>query len=155
MAYPMTLNAKHGSLFAVVLALALALAGGGCTTIKEKVGALTGTSTSLEGAQEVPPVSTRASGKSTIKIASDKTVSGTVSISDIQATAAHIHEGATGANGPVIVPLKKTSETSFTVPDNARLTDAQYQSFRAGKLYVNVHSAAHPGGEIRAQLKPD
>ncbi len=109
-------------------------------------------STKLSGAQEVPPVSTGASGTSTIRVASDRSVSGAVNFSGMTATAAHIHEGAAGANGPVIVPLTKTSDTSFAVPANAKLTDAQYESYKAGKLYVNVHSAAHPGGEIRAQL---
>ena len=106
----------------------------------------------LSGAQEVPPTSTGASGKSTIKIGSDKSVNGAVTVSGINATAAHIHEAAKGANGPVIVPLTKSSDTTFAVPANAQLTDAQYTSYMAGNLYVNVHSAAHPGGEIRVQL---
>lgn len=106
----------------------------------------------LTGAQEVPPASTGASGKSTIKIGADKSVTGAVTVSGINATAAHIHEAAKGANGPVIIPLAKSSDTTFTVPANTQLTDAQYASYMAGNLYVNVHSAAHPGGEIRAQL---
>lgn len=106
----------------------------------------------LTGAQEVPPVSTNALGTSTIRIATDKSVSGTVITSGIVSTAAHIHEGARGANGPVIVPLTKASENTYTVPEGARLTDAQYASYKAGKLYVNVHSAAYPNGEIRTQL---
>jgi hypothetical protein len=99
-------------------------------------------------------VSTKASGKSTIAVADDKSVSGSVSIDDIAASAAHIHQGATGANGPVIIPLTKTSDKVFTVPANTKLTDPQYAAYKAGNLYINVHSAAHPGGEIRAQLKP-
>lgn len=106
----------------------------------------------LTGGQEVPPASTSASGKSMIKIGADKSVSGTVTVAGINATAAHIHEGAKDGNGPVIVPLTKSSETTFTVPPNAKLTDSQYASYMAGNLYVNVHSAAYPGGEIRAQL---
>ena len=65
---------------------------------------------------------------------------------------AHIHEGAAGANGPVIVPLTKDGDT-YKVPAGAKLTSAQLASFKAGNLYVNVHSAANPGGEIRGQLK--
>jgi hypothetical protein len=108
----------------------------------------------LTGAQEVPPVTTSASGSGTITVGADKSVSGSVTTSGIAATAAHIHEGAMGANGPVIVPLAKTSDNVWSVAAGAKLTDAQYESYKAGKLYVNVHSAANKGGEIRAQLKP-
>jgi hypothetical protein len=106
----------------------------------------------LTGAEEVPPAATSASGKSTIKIGADKSVSGTVTVSGINATASHIHEGAKGVIGPVIVPLTKTSDNTFTVPANAKLTDSQYACYLAGNLYGNVHSAAYPIGEIRAQL---
>jgi hypothetical protein len=40
------------------------------------------------------------------------------------------------------------------VPEGSKLTDEQYAAFKAGNLYVNVHSAEHKGGEIRTQLKP-
>jgi len=108
----------------------------------------------LTGAEEVPPVTTAASGSGTITIESDRSVSGSVRTTGIAATAAHIHEGAAGQNGPVIVPLSKTGDNDWSVPAGAKLTDSQYQSFKKGNLYVNVHSAAHKGGEIRAQLRP-
>jgi len=57
-----------------------------------------------------------------------------------------------GANGPVILPFTKISDNVFVAPESARLTDAQYASYKAGNLYVNVHSAKNPGGEIRAQI---
>ena len=106
----------------------------------------------LQGAQEVPPVSTTASGTGIIKIGPDRSVSGSITTSGINATAAHIHEGATGTNGPVIVPLTKTSDNVWSVPAGAKLTEAQYAGHVARNLYVNVHSAAHPGGEIRGQI---
>jgi len=106
----------------------------------------------LSGANEVPPVSTSASGSGTITVADDGAVSGSVSATGVAGTAAHIHEGATGANGPVIVPLTKDGDT-YKVPAGAKLTAPQMTSFKAGNLYVNVHSAANPNGEIRAQLK--
>lgn len=107
----------------------------------------------LAGEQEVPPVKTAGKGDGTIIVGNDKTVSGSVTTSGIAGTAAHIHEGAAGINGPVIVPLTKAGDT-YSVPAGAKLTDAQFASFQAGNLYVNVHTAANPGGELRAQLKP-
>ncbi|HKE42192.1 MAG TPA: CHRD domain-containing protein [Casimicrobiaceae bacterium] len=107
----------------------------------------------LSGDQEVPPVKTEASGSGTIMINADKTVSGTVTTKSIKGTAAHIHEAAMGKNGGVIVPLEKAGDDGWKVPSGAKLTDAQYTAFKAGNLYVNVHSTAHPDGEIRGQLK--
>jgi hypothetical protein len=108
----------------------------------------------LTGDQEVPPVTTAASATGTITVNDDKTVSGSVMTKGIAATAAHIHEAPKGKNGPVIVPLTKSGDNTFTVAAGAKLTDAQFESLKAGNLYVNVHSAANPGGELRAQLAP-
>ena len=108
----------------------------------------------LSGDQEVPPVTTSASGTGTISVGDDKSVSGSVMVKGINATAAHIHEAAKGKNGPVIVPLTKSGDNTFSVAAGAKLTDVQMQALQAGNLYVNVHSAANPNGEIRAQLGP-
>jgi hypothetical protein len=59
-----------------------------------------------------------------------------------------------GKNGPVIVPLVKTGDGVWSVPPGAKLTPEQLQAYQAGDLYVNVHTDANKGGEIRAQLKP-
>ena len=109
----------------------------------------------LSGAQEVPPNPSSATGKSTIMVAADKSVSGEVSYWGMTATMAHIHEAAPGVNGGVVVPLTKSADDMFSVPAGAKLNDAQYASYMAGNLYVNVHSAAYPGGEIRVQLNPE
>lgn len=111
-------------------------------------------SVKLAGDQEVPAVKTSASGSGTFTINDDKTVSGSVTTTGINGTAAHIHDGAPGKNGPVAVPLTKDGDNKWTVGPGAKLTDAQYKEFKAGNLYVNVHSAAHKDGEIRGQLKP-
>lgn len=109
---------------------------------------------SLSGAQEVPPVVTSASGTGSITIGPDQSVSGSVTTTGVDGTMAHIHLAAAGQNGPVIVPMNKTAEGVWTIPAGAKLNDAQFQSFKDGNLYVNVHSAAFRGGEIRGQLKP-
>jgi CHRD domain len=108
----------------------------------------------LTGAEETPPVTTSASGTGTISIAADKSVSGTIKTSGIDGTVAHIHVGAPGQSGPPIITLDKSADDTWSVPPGSKLTDEQYASLKAGKLYVNVHSAAHKPGEIRAQLKP-
>lgn len=108
----------------------------------------------LSGDEEVPPVSTSASGSGNIAVADDGSVSGSVNTRGIKGTMAHIHVGAAGANGPVIVPLQQTSDGVWSVPAGAKLTGEQLVRYKAGDLYVNVHSDAHKGGEIRAQLKP-
>lgn len=106
----------------------------------------------LSGAQEVPPNTSAATGKSTIAIGADMSVTGSVEVMGMTPTAAHIHEAAPGANGPVIVPFTKTGANTFAPAAGAKLTEAQYASYKAGKLYVNVHSAQFPGGEIRMQM---
>lgn len=108
----------------------------------------------LSGDQEVPPVTTAARGKASITIAADKTVVGGVTTTGMQATAAHIHLAAVGKNGPVVITLTKDGQHGWLVPVDCVLTDAQYASFKAGDLYINVHSAAHEAGEVRAQLMP-
>ena len=107
----------------------------------------------LSGSNEVPPVTTPASGTGTVTINPDHSVTASITVTGMTPTASHIHEGAAGANGPVIVPFTKTGDNTFAAPVGAKLTDSQYASYKAGNLYVNVHSAQHPGGEIRAQLK--
>jgi hypothetical protein len=107
----------------------------------------------LTGDQEVPPTKSAGTGAGTITIGADMSVHGSVKTKGIAGIAAHIHEAAAGKNGPVVIPLVKKGDT-YTVPPHAKLTDAQFTSFKAGNLYVNVHTAAHPDGEIRGQLKP-
>jgi hypothetical protein len=108
----------------------------------------------LRGSEEVPPVTTSATGSGTITIGEDKSVSGSVTTTGVAGVAAHIHDGAAGKNGPVIIPMTKSGDSTWTVVAGSKLTDAQYETFKAGGLYVNVHSAANKGGEIRGQLKP-
>jgi hypothetical protein len=142
----MSMFFKTPRVFALLAATALAVSSGSSLAKDVKV--------SLSGAEETPPVTTSASGIGTIKIKSDKTVSGSIKTTGIDGTVAHIHVGAPGQSGPPIITLDKTADGVWSVPAGSKLTDEQYASFKAGNLYVNVHSAEHKPGEIRAQLKP-
>jgi hypothetical protein len=143
---------------AAMVAGAAGLAGG-CSMMHnmmggdDKMGGGYSQSVSLTGAHEVPPVSTGASGSGTVTVNADHTVSARITVSGMTPTAAHIHEAAMGVNGPVIVPLTKQGDDTFVSAAGAKFTDAQYDAFKAGHTYVNVHSAKSPSGEIRAQLK--
>lgn len=108
----------------------------------------------LSGANEVPAITTSASGTVDIIIKDDRTVGGSVTTEGIQGTAAHIHQGAKGQNGQPIITVSKEPDGLWMVPSEAKLTEEQFKQYKAGDLYVNVHSAAHKDGEIRAQLRP-
>jgi hypothetical protein len=108
----------------------------------------------LAGSQEVPPVVSTATGSGTITVGADMGISGSVTTVGLEGTMAHIHKGAPGQNGPVVVPMVKSADNVWSIAAGAKLTEAQMQDFKDGNLYVNVHSAANKGGEIRAQLKP-
>ena len=108
---------------------------------------------SLTGTNEVPPVHTTATGSGTVTVNADRSVTARITVSGMMPTAAHIHTGAAGANGPVAVPFVKSGDNVFVAPDGARMTEEQYAAYKAGNTYVNVHSAKNPGGEIRAQLR--
>lgn len=107
----------------------------------------------LSGDQEVPPVTTMATGNAQFTVKDDMSLSGSVKTQGINATAAHIHAGVAGKNGPVVVPLTMKGDNEWIVPADTKLTAAQMKELKAGGMYVNVHSAAHADGEIRAQLK--
>ncbi|MCD6079774.1 MAG: hypothetical protein K0R89_3718 [Ramlibacter sp.] len=133
------------------------LALGACATYKDTMPAWmpgsSAVSVKLSGAEEVPPVSTQGSGSGSLRLAEDGTVTGSVKTTGVQGTMAHIHQGAKGQNGPVIVPLTKNGDT-YSVPEGRKLTAAQMEAWKAGNLYVNVHTAANKGGEVRGQINP-
>ena len=51
--------------------------------------------------------------------------------------------------------MTKSGDNTFVAADGAKMTEEQYDAWKAGRTYVNVHTAANPGGELRAQLKGD
>lgn len=114
----------------------------------------------LSGSNEAPPVTTTGSG----------TVDGTYNTKTKEITLnlkwslgnsgdttlmGHIHKGAVGVSGPVVVPLKGlpsgATDQQFTFTSEP-LTAEQETDLKAGDYYVNIHSNSHPGGELRAQL---
>ena len=104
----------------------------------------------LDGGQEVPPVSTAARGTACFRLTPSLGLSYVVATSGLQGTAAHIHRAAAGSNGPVLFPL--TGGPAIWRGVTAPLSQSQLADAVAGRLYVNVHSATHPGGEIRGQV---
>jgi hypothetical protein len=106
----------------------------------------------LNGASEVPPNSTTmATGTATLSYnKTTKVFTLNVNYSGLTPTDGHIHVGAVGADGPVVFPLTSlTSPISFTSP---ALTTAQETDLLSNLYYVNLHTTAFPGGEIRGQL---
>jgi hypothetical protein len=74
------------------------------------------------------------SGSATVTINPDRSVVVKVNVTGMTATASHIHEGAAGTNGPVIVPFTKTADNTFASSDGAKLTETQYASYKAAIL---------------------
>jgi hypothetical protein len=84
-------------------------------------------------------------------------VTGGVTLSGITATLAHIHEGYAAENGGVLIDfVQDPADPNHWTPDSSEVLTADQIAFLLdGELYLNVHSAAYPGGEIRAQIIPD
>jgi hypothetical protein len=106
----------------------------------------------LSGDAEVPAVKSAGSGGGKLMVGDDGSISGSVTTTGVAGMAAHIHMGAAGQNGPVILPLTKEGDT-YKVPAGSKLNPDQLKAFKAGELYVNVHTAENKGGELRGQLK--
>ena len=105
----------------------------------------------LDGTKETPANGSTAGGWARITLNPALTVTYEVHTWGISGTAAHIHQGAVGVAGGIIVTL--TGGPSVWSGTSAPLTAAQVTSLQTLGLYVNVHSAAFPGGEIRGQLE--
>ncbi len=108
----------------------------------------------LTGAQEVPAVTSPATGTGRVVIdPATRAISGGIQVTGITATVAHIHTGAAGVAGPVAIGLVNAGAGAWNLPAGTVLTAAQLKAFKQGNLYFNAHSAAFPGGEIRGQIR--
>ena len=108
----------------------------------------------MSGTQEVPANTTTATGSARLLL-NPQTLSltGTITTAGMTGTAAHIHTGVFGANGGVTFPFTATTPGgNIWTMAATTLTTAQLQSFLAGDMYTNAHSAAFPGGEVRGQI---
>jgi hypothetical protein len=116
----------------------------------------------LTGSQEVPPVTTNASGT---LFGSYDDVSKTISlailingISQGNLTASHLHRAPAGSNGPVIFNIGGGAAYAvlggqlMKVISNAPFPAAEEVHLLAGNVYINVHTTAFPAGEIRGQI---
>jgi hypothetical protein len=107
----------------------------------------------LSGANEVPANAEKGSGQAALEFdTTSKQLTWTVTYNGLTgpATAAHIHgPAASSANAPPIIPF---AQPTSPIKGSATLTDAQVAALNSGQLYVNVHTAAHPPGEIRGQI---
>jgi|SRR5271169_1095763 len=108
----------------------------------------------LDGKSEVPPNASTGTGTADVDYdAASKKLSWKLTYSGLSgpATAAHFHGPAeAGKNSAVAVAIPNA--TSSPAEGSAVLTDAQAADLLAGKYYINVHTAANPGGEIRGQV---
>jgi hypothetical protein len=108
----------------------------------------------LKGSNEVPPNPSKATGAValTYDTASKKlTWKGSYAGLSGPATAAHLHAGEPGKNGGVAIPMGGADKSPFE--GEATLTDTQALDLMAGRLYVNIHTAASKAGEVRGQVQ--
>lgn len=137
----------------VLLAASMAVAfAGGAPAAKAEMVKMHAT---LSASQEVPPTSSKGTGRADFTYnTADKNLEWTVTYKDMSGpvTAGHIHGPASpGANAGVEVPFQNVS--SSPIKGSATLTDKQVSDLMSGKDYVNLHTAANKGGEIRGQIE--
>jgi hypothetical protein len=113
----------------------------------------------LTGAQQAPPVQTAATGTADLSYdPATRMLTWSVAYNGLSgpATMAHIHgPAAAGKNGPPVIWLsEKGAAVANPITGNATLTPEQAQQMMAGEWYINVHTQANQGGEIRGQVVP-
>lgn len=130
--------------------------GGGVGVPAPPAGTVISKTAVVSGGEEVPATVTGAGGSGRLNVddgngaASGSLTIGTAPTSTV--IAAHVQEGARGANGSIVIVLENSGPGVWSVPAGKALSPAQINTFTAGGLYFNVRTAANPGGEIRGQI---
>ena len=127
----------------------------------------------LSGAEEVPANTSGATGRAVLRLRSDRSLDYSLSVEQIsEVRAAHIHLGARGQNGPVVVTLFDAATSTVSTFDRQRIASGRITAaditarppgldgtpaellrrLRQGRAYVNVHTVRLPAGEIRGQV---
>jgi hypothetical protein len=149
-------NVLIGLIVSAVLVGIASCGGGGGGSSSSAAPATVVRSASLDGAQEGLPAVTGVGRGAVVVNPSTLDITGGITFSGLTGnpSAAHIHTGARGVNGPPnVVSLTIASDNATaTIPTGTKLTAAQYADLLAGNLYFNVHTVANGGGEIRGQL---
>jgi len=147
------MHRQIGLLMRIAAAGAVALAAGCAQTRGEPPDIF---AAQLTGAQEVPAVATAASGEAEVEfLPSMDLVRWRVSHAGLSGpvTGAHIHGPAgPGQNASIVIPFGNLGGNP--IRGEARITPEQLGQLTSGQWYVNLHTARHPGGEIRGQLRP-
>jgi hypothetical protein len=161
--------------FTAILGVATVLSLGATAIISNIPKALATTEafvTNLSGDKEVPPVQTQATGTAGFSQPHLNNMTYGVQVQNIEGvTAAHIHQGKEGQNGPVVVTLFKADNQTGTGPVNGQLVGGTIsndmlegamagktlegdlvKAIQNGETYVNVHTVENPNGAIRGQI---
>ena len=109
----------------------------------------------LSGANEVPPGDPATLGTAQVEVEVERGEVCTEVKSNVQnPTAMHIHKGAAGTNGPVVVPLDPATINGARTCMLVATDLAKAIVANPAEFYVNIHTAARPGGATRGQLAP-
>ena len=98
-------------------------------------------------------MSTPGSGSGSFRVAEDGTITGSVTTKDVQGTMAHIHRGAKGQERADHRSARQERRYLHRAK-RAQAHEEQLEDLKKGNLYVNVHTNANKGGEVRGQLQP-